>query len=234
MNLSQRHCVPEIMDQPGLERERHVHALRGLARINFWSGSARILWPPLAALARRLAPRRPRVLDLATGGGDVPLRLWRRARRAGLDLDLEGCDVSPVALEHARACADRAGAPVRFFPLDVVNRPIPHGYDAVVSSLFLHHLEEDQVGDFLRHMAEAARHLVLVNDLVRSWAGLALAHLATRLLTTSAVVHTDGPRSVARAFTLAEVRTMAQRAGLHGAVVSRRWPCRYLLSWSRP
>jgi 2-polyprenyl-3-methyl-5-hydroxy-6-metoxy-1,4-benzoquinol methylase len=221
------------MDQPGLDPCRHFHALRGLARINFWSGSARILWPPLAALARRLHPRRPRVLDLATGGGDVPIRLWRRAHRAGLDLDLEGCDVSPVALVYARACADRAGAPVRFFPLDVVNKPIPHGYDAVVSSLFLHHLDEGQACALLRRMAEAARHLVLVNDLERSWAGLALAHLATRLLTTSAVVHTDGPRSVARAFTRAEALALAERGGLHGANVSGRWPFRYLLAWGR-
>jgi SAM-dependent methyltransferase len=233
MMLSQRHCVPEIMDQPGLDPRRHAHALRGLARINFWSGSARILWPALSGLARRLHPRRPRVLDLASGGGDIPLRLWRRAHRAGLELEVEGCDVSPVALEYARDRAERAGAPVRFFSLDLLRDPIPPGYDAVTCSLFLHHLDEDQARDLLRGMAGAARQLVLVNDLVRCWAGLALAHLATRLLTTSSVVHTDGPRSVARAFKRAEVRALAEQAGLGGAVVRRCWPFRYLLSWSR-
>jgi 2-polyprenyl-3-methyl-5-hydroxy-6-metoxy-1,4-benzoquinol methylase len=222
------------MDQPGLDPRLHARALRGLARINFWSGSARILWPPLAALARRLRPRPLRVLDLATGGGDVPVRLWRRACRAGLDLEVEGCDVSPVALEQARACADRAGAPVHFFARDVLAGPVPAGYDAVVCSLFLHHLEEEQACDLLRRMAAAAGHLVLVNDLERCRAGLALAHLATRLLTTSAVVHTDGPRSVARAFTRAEARALAGRAGLRGAAVGWRWPFRYLLAWSRP
>jgi 2-polyprenyl-3-methyl-5-hydroxy-6-metoxy-1,4-benzoquinol methylase len=231
--LSQRYCLPEVMDQPGLDPCRHVRALRGLARINFWSGSARILWPPLADLARRLHPRPLRVLDVATGGGDVPIRLWRRARRAGLDLEVEGCDVSPVALEHARSCADRAGAVVGFFPLDAVRDPIPPGYDAVVSSLFLHHLDEDQAADLLRQMAAATRHLVLVNDLERCWAGLALAHLGTRLLSTSAVVHTDGPRSVRRAFTRDEARALAEQAGLRGATVSRRWPFRYLLAWGR-
>jgi 2-polyprenyl-3-methyl-5-hydroxy-6-metoxy-1,4-benzoquinol methylase len=221
------------MDQPGLDPCRHVHALRRLARLNFWSGSAGILWPPLAALARRVHPRPLRVLDLATGGGDVPIRLWRRGLRAGLLLEVNGCDVSPVALEHARACARRAEAPVGFFPLDVLHDPIPHGYDAVVSSLFLHHLDEGQACALLRRMAEAARHLVLVNDLARGRAGLALAYLATRLLTASDVVHTDGPRSVRRAFTRAEVRALAERGGLHGATVSGRWPFRYLLAWSR-
>jgi 2-polyprenyl-3-methyl-5-hydroxy-6-metoxy-1,4-benzoquinol methylase len=229
--LSQRRRRPEIMDQPDLSPRRHLHALRGLARINFWSRSAGILWPPLCALAREIG--RVRVLDLATGGGDVPLRLWQRARRHGLAMEMAGCDISPVAIEHARSMADQAGAQVHFFVQDALTGPPASGYDVAISSLFLHHLDEDQALVFLRRMAETARCLVLVNDLVRSWPGWMLAHVGTRLLSTSDVVHFDGPRSVEGAFTLAEVCSLAERAGLHGASVHRRWPCRYLLTWRR-
>src|SRR5262249_56971024 len=52
--LDQRRRRPEIMDQPDLNRADHEHALGGLARINFLSGSARILWPALKALGREL------------------------------------------------------------------------------------------------------------------------------------------------------------------------------------
>jgi 2-polyprenyl-3-methyl-5-hydroxy-6-metoxy-1,4-benzoquinol methylase len=208
--------------------------LRGLARINFWSRSAGILWPALAALARQTRPNPVRVLDLASGAGDVPIRLWHRARRSGLALELEGCDVSPVAVEHARARAARQGAAVRFFVRDAVAGPPLPGYDAVVCSLFLHHLDEEPAVALLRRMGEMAGRLVLVNDLVRSWTGWTLAHLVTRLLTTSSVVHVDGPRSVEGAFHVAEARALAERAGLTGATVVRRWPCRFLLTWSRP
>jgi 2-polyprenyl-3-methyl-5-hydroxy-6-metoxy-1,4-benzoquinol methylase len=234
MFLRQRCRRPEVMDQPGLSPARHAGALRGLARINFFSGSAGTLWPPLRDLARAVAPRPLRVLDVATGGGDVPVRLWRRARREGLAVQVEGCDVSPVALEHARACAARRGAGVRFFVHDALRGEPPAGYDAAVSSLFLHHLGEEDAVAFLRWLAESAGRLVLVNDLARSWAGLALAHVGARLLSASPVVHTDGPRSVQSAFTPAEALTMAGRAGLRGATVTRRWPCRYLLTWRRP
>src|SRR5437762_3169037 len=152
--LSQRRRRPEIMDQPGLEPRRHGEALHGLARLNFFSRSAGILWPPLADLARRLAPRPVRVLDLATASGDVPVRLGKRARRHGLDLR-------------------------------------------------------------------------------RGLGGLVLAHVACRLLTRSDVVHVDGPRSVEAAFTIAEARALAERAGLTGAVVGRRWPFRFLLTWEK-
>src|SRR5438270_753420 len=75
--LRTRRRRPEIMDQPGLSPARHARALRGLARINFFSGSARILWRPLAELGRELGPLR--ILDVATGGGDLPVRLARKA-----------------------------------------------------------------------------------------------------------------------------------------------------------
>jgi SAM-dependent methyltransferase len=221
------------MDQPDLNADRHVQALRALARINFLSRSAGILWPELSALARAVAPRVPRVLDVATGAGDVPLRLWRRARRAGLELSLEGCDISPVALEHARSRAAVAAAPIRFFEYDALNGPTPSGYDAVVCSLFLHHLDEPQALILLRRMADMASRLVLVNDLERGWLGLLAAHVVPRLLTTSNVVHVDGPRSVEGAFTLAEARALAELAGLSGARLRRRWPFRWLLTWKR-
>ena len=232
LSLRRRQRLPEIMDQPDLRPARHVGALRGLARVNFWSGSAGILWPPLAELARRLG-RPIRVLDVGSGGGDVPLRLWRRARRAGLDLRIDGCDLSPVAVEHARARAAADGADVQFFLGDVLRGPALTGYDAVMCSLFLHHLGEEEAVGFLRWAAATAAHQVLVNDLERSGLGLALAHVAVRLLTTSDVVHVDGPRSVESAFTMDEARGLAERAGLRGAVVRWRWPFRYLLTWSR-
>src|SRR5579862_2366899 len=105
--LEQRRLQPEIMDQPGLHPLHHARALRGLARINWWSRSAGILWLPLAELARR-ASEPLRVLDLATGAGDVPIRLCRRARRAGVRLQIEGCNLSPVAVDEARRRAEKS------------------------------------------------------------------------------------------------------------------------------
>ncbi|HVS40044.1 MAG TPA: methyltransferase domain-containing protein [Gemmataceae bacterium] len=233
LSLRRRQRRPEIMDQADLQPARHVGALCGLARVNFLSGSAGILWPPLRDLARRLG-RPIRILDAASGGGDVPLRLWRRARRAGLDFRIDGCDRSPFAVEHARIRAAAAGADVGFFVADVLSGPALTDYDVVMCSLFLHHLGEEEAVDFLRWAAATAAHRVLVNDLERSSLGLALAHVAVRLLTASDVVHTDGPRSVESAFTMAEARALAERAGLHGAAVQWRWPFRYLLTWSRP
>ncbi len=230
--------VGELMDEPGLDEGRHRRALRGLERINWWSGSARILWPSIEALARRAEGQPIKALDLATGAGDVPLGLWRRARGAGLELEIDACDRSGQAIQYARRRAARAGVPVRFFQADALatdwddaeKRP---AYDVVISSLFLHHLESTDALRLLRGMAALTRHLVLINDLARCRAGLTLAALGTRLLTRSEIVHTDGPRSVRSAFTVEEALKLADEAGLPDATVQRRWPYRFLLEWRR-
>ncbi len=234
LDLSRRVLCPEVMDDPGLDPERHARALRGLARINAWSGSARILWSAVAPCAPSGAATVLRILDVASGAGDVPMRLWRKARRAGRDVELLGCDLSPMAVAFARQRAAEAGARVEFQRCDVLEESLPEGYDVVTCSLFLHHLEDGQAVELLRRVAAAARRLVLVSDLNRTRAGLAMAWLGTRLLSRSDVVHVDGPRSVKRAFTPAEALGLAERAGLHGATVVRRWPCRWLLRWAHP
>jgi 2-polyprenyl-3-methyl-5-hydroxy-6-metoxy-1,4-benzoquinol methylase len=231
--LAERVCEPEVMDDPALDRQRHFAALRGLARLNGLSGSARTVWKPIAQLARQLKVDRLRVLDVATGAGDLPLRLWHKARRANLHLDLHGVDISPQALEFARQRADSEGAAIGFSQLDVLNAGLPRGYDVVVSSLFFHHLGNPRAASLLRGMADAANHLVLVNDLRRSAAGWMLAYAASRLFTASEVVRTDAVLSAKAALTIDEMRTLASEAGLKDAIVQRRWPCRFLLTWRR-
>ena len=228
-----RHREPELMDEPGLDPARHSAALQGLARLNRWSGSAWALWQPLRMLARRVAPEPLRVLDVATGAGDVPIQLTRFAQRAGLRLVFDACDVSPHAIRYAESRASVAAAPVRFFQLDALTDPLHGTYDVIINSLFLHHLEQPQAVDLLRRMAAAARRLVLANDLVRSAWSYRMVALGAHVLTRSDVVHTDSLRSVRAAYSIDEARGLAQEAGLTGAEVAFRWPCRFLLSWAK-
>jgi 2-polyprenyl-3-methyl-5-hydroxy-6-metoxy-1,4-benzoquinol methylase len=220
------------MDQPDLEQARHWHALSGLARINWLSGSAGILWPSIRRLAEESSGQSLRVLDVACGAGDLCIALHHRAARYGrLHFELEGVDISAQALEYARKRAEAAGAKVHFFQQDVLSGDLPSRYDVLFSSLFLHHLTEEQAVSLLKRMARAARKLLLISDLVRSRLGWTAACLVTRLVTRSDVVHTDGPRSVEGAFTPEEALALASGAGLQNATVVRRWPLRFLLTW---
>jgi SAM-dependent methyltransferase len=220
------------MDRPDLEPHLHRRALHGLATLNYLSRSVGILWPRIHRLAGRLG-RPVRILDVATGGGDVPLRLWQRAEKAGVRVDILGIDISPIALEVAQDRAERARAVLRFAQVDVLHDDLPGEHDIVICSLFLHHLDEQVAIPLLGRMATAARHLVLVNDLVRSRGGLIVVSAASRLLTRSPVVWTDASRSVRAAFSVNELYELACSAGMHDVRLTRHWFCRMLMEWSR-
>ncbi len=234
--LSERDCQPELMDDPALAPAKHRAALRALGRVNRWSRSAAIVWPTIRALGLEAAKDRPlRVLDIACGGGDVTREIARRARLENLPIQMEGCDINPVAVDYSRQSQSAAEEnPVRFFRLDVLQEDLPRDYDVIMCSLFFHHLSREDAKQLLRRMAAASKRMVLVNDLRRTRLGYALAVIGCRLLTRSPIVHTDGPLSVRAAFSSEEIKKLALEAGLSGARIHHHWPQRFLLSWRKP
>jgi SAM-dependent methyltransferase len=223
-----------MMDQPDLDVRRHVAALDALGRANAVSLTAAAIWPAIRAASQTSSPGPLRVLDIASGGGHVLVSLARRARREGLEIDWLGWDLSPVAVDYARTLAVRAGVKkVRFELADALRTPMPAGVDVVFCTLFLHHLSDADAAALLRRMSDAARRAVVVSDLRRTRLGAMFTWVGCRLLSTSEVFRVDGMRSVAAAFTVAEARALAERAGLSGARITRTWPQRWRLTWGQ-
>jgi 2-polyprenyl-3-methyl-5-hydroxy-6-metoxy-1,4-benzoquinol methylase len=232
-DLSLRVREPELMDDPAIDPAEHRRALAGLARLNRFGDSVGALWEEIGPMAKTPGHAGLSVLDIATGSGDVPVALARLARKAAVTLSLSACDVSATALAAAGKRAEQYGIALATFQLDAIRQEIPGEYDIVMCSLFTHHLEEDQVVGLLYRMKAAARKMVLVNDLVRTSGSYRLAVAGSRLLSRSRVVHVDAAKSMRAAFTVQEFEELAEEAGLSGARVERRRPCRFLLSWRR-
>jgi SAM-dependent methyltransferase len=231
--LNNRDRQPEVMEQPGLDPKEHAKALMGLRRINAISRCSAGLFRPIEALAITQPAQPLRVLELACGGGDTAIDLALMAKRKGLALDIHVCDLNPEAVAIAQSNAVRRQAALTVFTADALAKPTDHNsFDVVYCTLFAHHLDELDVVRLLEVMALRSRKLVLVDDLIRSRLGFALAWIGTRLLSRSSVVHTDGPLSVRAALQPDEMKSIAMQAGLNDAQIKRSWPERYLLSWA--
>ena len=242
-----RQRVPELMDDPSLDYESHVRALRGLGRLNAASNGPGSIWAEIENEARLAAgasksPKSPRsiktlrILDIATGGGDIPIALYHKATQAGLKVEIVGSDISSNAITYAKANALQKKAEVQFVSLDVFEDQLPTDFDIIVTSLFTHHLDPGAVVMLLAKMSQAARLKVIVNDLVRSEISYLSVWLATRLLSRSTVVHYDGPVSVNASYTASEFQDMARQAGMAAGgdvVIKSFFPCRQLLVWRR-
>jgi 2-polyprenyl-3-methyl-5-hydroxy-6-metoxy-1,4-benzoquinol methylase len=223
------------MDDPALDAAAHDHALAGLARLNAWSRSHRLLWSGIARQARAVnaTGRALRVVDIATGSADAPVAMAARARREGLRIDWTLCDASSHALEVAAERAHAAGVVATTLEANAVAAPLPCEGDVVICSLFLHHCDPDDATRVLAHMAAAATRAVGVTDLDRTRQGLALAWIGSRALSRSPIVHFDALASVRAAFTRDELAAIARAAGLAEVSVRAAWPARWTLWWSR-
>lgn len=231
----------ELMDDPGLPEAEHLHALDALATINAVSRTA----AQIAAAAAAVIPRDElgpvHVVDLACGGGDVTLACGRRLAGSlgGREIVMTGVDFSRRGLDRAaaRIAAARtavAGLPLRFTfaTRDIVaSGCLP--CDVAITSLFLHHLDDEPAVRVLRSMAANCRLGFVVSDLIRSPLGLALAILGTSVLSRSRVARVDGPLSVRAARTTEEYRQLLAAAGLATATIRRTWPERVLITWRR-
>jgi len=233
MWLREREWHAEFLDDASLATVEVETALRGLHRLNRISRSVATLWAEITGLAHAKHLQQVSVLDLACGGGDNVIALMRRARQANLGLAAAACDLNPSSLAYARQQAARAGFGIDFFACDVLNAPLPEGYDIVMCSLFLHHLQQPQALILLQRMAGAAQHLVLVNDLQRHMVNYALVWLGSRLLSRSAIVHQDAIFSMKNAFSRHELAALARQAGMRDCCIALSPPARMMLRWEK-
>jgi hypothetical protein len=156
------------------------------------------------------------VLDLGTGGADVPVAVARRARKLGVPVSVVALDLQPAVLAYA-ATAARGWGEVRLVAGDALAPPVrPGSVDLALCSLTLHHLPESAVVGLLRRMAEVARLGFVVSDLRRSRPVYALAWLTIRLMSRNPLTRHDGPLSVRRAYTPPELAGLSAAAGLPG------------------
>jgi 2-polyprenyl-3-methyl-5-hydroxy-6-metoxy-1,4-benzoquinol methylase len=236
--LANRRVVTgELMDSPDIDPVEHRQALNGLRRINKISGVAGQMVRPILDLVRAANLKRISLLDIACGGGDVPVAIAKQLQRRGIEIDLAFLDRSETALAQAMSAARRADLSCNAVQGDALNALLPGAgtVDVVTNSLFLHHLNEPKdVIALLRRMRSVARRMVVVSDLRRSPIGGVVAWIGCRVLSRSAVVHYDGPASVRAAWTMGELKTFAAQAGMDGAIISRCTPWRMLLIWKRP
>lgn len=205
---------PERLDTPGdWSPEELGEALRQVRMVNRWLGGTAVALDFLGTRPELRPGTRASLLDVATGSGDIPFALlgWARARR--IELSVTATDISPDVLLTARRHAG-ARRGVRVELADALALPYADGsFDYVTCNMALHHFPPSAAVQVLREMYRVARRALLVNDLLRSrpayWGARTIF-----MATSNPLTRYDGPLSVLRSFTPAEMEALAAEAGL--------------------
>jgi 2-polyprenyl-3-methyl-5-hydroxy-6-metoxy-1,4-benzoquinol methylase len=203
-------AVPELMDRPQPVTRELERDLANIRSLNRWFGSYRQV---RHFLDRWLKPNDiARILDVSTGSGDIPRLIVDFARGGNVSVQIDALDQQASTIEIARRLSNDYPE-IEFFCANLFDWKPSEPYDIVLCSLTLHHFNEEDAVRVLQKCREFTREHVLVADLRRSlWLAFGV-YLVTATVYRNPMTKTDARLSAARAFSFAELRELARRAG---------------------
>jgi len=213
--MERRADALELLDGPLDDPAALEGNLRDLGRVNRWLGGASLSGPAIDALAAHRDE--VTLLDVGTGGADIPIALLERATERSRGLSVVAIDSRPEVL--AAAVRTRPGvaaaAGLQLHVGDGRSLPYPdRSFDVAHTSMVVHHLEPEEAVALLREMGRVARLGVVVNEVDRTRFGLLGAWLMGHLLTTNRYTRHDAVLSVRRSYRAPEMVALLRRAGL--------------------
>jgi 2-polyprenyl-3-methyl-5-hydroxy-6-metoxy-1,4-benzoquinol methylase len=201
---------PELMDRPQPVSEELERDLENLCQLNRWFGSYQLI---VHFMRRWMQPgARLRIVDLATGAGDIPRIIVNFARTIGAVVEIDAVDRQSATLKIARRWS-RDYPEISFLQADLLMFNPANTYDIVLCSLALHHFSGEDAMGVLRRCRELSRRFVLVSDLRRGCFLTIGVYLLTALIFRESMTKYDGRLSAARAFSFLELDELARQAG---------------------
>jgi ubiquinone/menaquinone biosynthesis C-methylase UbiE len=212
-----RVLVPELLDSDLGTPEEIAASLQDLERINRLFGGVTATATMLTKV-RRNTTGQVSLLDVAAGDSTV---VESAAKRAGVDVRITRLDRSP---RHLSSRSNSVAGDALAIPFQ------SDSFDLVHSCLFLHHLTDEQVVQFLTEALRVARTAVLINDLRRSWIHLMIVYAGKPLF--SRITRHDSVASIRRAYTVDEAFRLAKRTDSRSIEIRKAYLYRFgMIVW---
>ena len=201
---------PELMDRPQPVSAELEGDLRNIRQLNRWFGSHRLV----SQFVRRwIEPGdKLRIVDLATGSGDIPRLIVDYARKIGAEVEIDAVDKQLATLEIARRLSVDYPE-ILYSEANILEWQTARAYDIVFCSLALHHFSDEEAVRVLRRCRELSRKFALVSDLRRGLVATAGVYFLTALIFREPMTRFDARLSAERAFSFVEMRELATQAG---------------------
>jgi ubiquinone/menaquinone biosynthesis C-methylase UbiE len=202
---------PELMDMPNVDEQALRNDLRHLARLNRTFGGKKAVetvFHKLADKSHKLV-----LIDLASGYGDHGRNLIGISQAQQRDVTVVAVDFQFQTLQIAREATPKTK---KMFFVQADARQLPFrskSADLALCSLALHHFAETDALTVLKEMARVGRFGTACVDLVRSRVAALCIWFLTAFILRDPMVRHDARLSIRRAFTRAEMRSLAHQAG---------------------
>lgn len=220
----------ERIDTGDYTAEEYDRFLSDIRLVNRYAGDSRALKKTLLSAIKRSDLQEFSVLDVGAGSGELLRVIAKLARTEKRSAALTGLELNE---RSARAILEES---VKFAEINSVRGNalrLPfadESFDFVISSLFTHHLTNEQIIECLKEMSRVSRRRIFVIDLERSPVALGFYKIFCAVFRISRLVREDGSLSILRGFKTVELADLAEKANLRNAKVEKCFPFRIVLS----
>ena len=221
-----RSLEPERLDTGDYTQQEYAKWQREIRVIHRIFGEMRALRGALLSEMRASESKQVSILDVGAGSGELlkAVKKWVQ----GKDAFLVGAELSWDATFSITT--NSTNGEVQAVQCNALELPFgDDSFDYIFSTLFLHHLTDEQAVMLLNEISRVARKRFFVIDLHRS----AIAYYFYKIvggLFLQRFTREDGALSILKSFRPRELRDLAHKAGFKDATVMRSAAYRLVLS----
>ncbi|MFO0640734.1 MAG: methyltransferase domain-containing protein [Polyangiaceae bacterium] len=215
----------EHVDDPTYPAEKRSAIMRDLDRVNValftYPRLVRAITPTISRV--HAIERRPvRILEVASGTGDMATALAEHAAARRIAIELVGSDVSSDYVAMAERRARARGSKVRFETIDAfsLERLPAHAFDVVLMAQSLHHFRPGQLARVIAGARHAARHAFVGIDVRRSFAAYPVGLVAAAAVSAPGFLH-DTVLTLRKVYSEDELRLVGELSAPGCAVTAR-------------
>ena len=221
--LLKRTSKSELMDDFSIQDERIDSALSELRLINYFLGGNNGSKRGVTKLLADFPHKKLMLLDAGSGSSDILDDIKKKQRT-----------IQVISLDKNKRVCSFIKKNNNFKPMvvcgDAFNLPFKEkSVDIIHSSLFLHHLEENQSNAILEHFSKIAKYGIVINDLRRSLRALIGIKFLTLLFSRSELVRNDAPLSVRKGFSKSELVKLMTKTAFSNYEIIRKWAFRWIV-----
>jgi len=205
---------PERIDTGDYTPEEYKRFLKEIAFINRYLGDARALKQTLLREIKENDLPEFSVLDVGCGSGELLRMIAEFARATGRRASLTGVDLNPISSATTQS-ESKEFSEISSVRGDALLLPFADdSFDYAISSLFFHHLTDQQIIEALREMSRVARHRIVVIDLHRDPVAYVGYKIFCVVFGISPLVRHDGSLSIKTGFRESDLRGLATESGV--------------------
>ncbi|WP_282042091.1 methyltransferase domain-containing protein [Winogradskyella flava] len=228
VDTTYRSTATEIMDDFSMKGELLRDTLDKLGQINKWLGGNHVTLNGLKELLKdQPKDKTYTIVDLGCGHGDILRLIADYGRHHNYSFHLIGIDANQDAIQYANELSKDYGE-LTFKNLDIFSKDFENlDYDMVLSTLFLHHFNQNEIHTLLKKLTAKSKLGIVINDLHRNKMAYGLFKLLGLVISNHMIVQ-DGLTSILRAFKRDELESISEQLNLKSQI---RWKWAFRYQW---